>query len=275
MPADVTALNGSPQNAADQGAVLFSALTGTPYGEPPVAADAAGVLSRADRLRADLRDAARSHLDAITVAAARVSVDYTQNPHFQTLSARVTEMATAVTDAHGSRQMAANLMAVQQAVNGWGGALPADPALDERQHLAWPLAHLLYDTTRLHGRLQATLDAVQGERAAAREQEAAAAAAVSAEPVPDGSTPQVPVPEPAPERAAVPAAEPPAPHPDAPEDPEMATPARPVTPEGEKIDTAAAETEIQPDGRPGDAGQPDSAPVDGDRAVPPVGELPL
>ena len=71
MPADVTALNGSPQKAAHQGAVLFSALTGTPYGEPlPAAAD--GAISRADRMRADLRDAAQEHLDRITNAAARV-----------------------------------------------------------------------------------------------------------------------------------------------------------------------------------------------------------
>ncbi|MFI2764864.1 SNF2-related protein [Streptomyces echinatus] len=226
MPADVTALNASPQEAAHQGAILFSALTGTPYGGPPVAAESVGMLSRADRLRRDLRDAAQSHLEAITVAAARVYVNYPQVTQFQELSARLTEMATAVTARHDSRQMAVNLTAVQQAVNAWGGALPVDAALDERQFLAWPLGHLLYDGTRLHGRLQATLDTVQAERAAAQEQ--AAAASAPAEPVRDDSEQETPTQE---SVAASVATDPPAPRPDAPEDSEMAPPARPATPE--------------------------------------------
>ncbi|MEU1357547.1 hypothetical protein ABZ410_27125, partial [Streptomyces cinnamoneus] len=51
-PTDVTALNDSPQDAAHQGAILFSALTGEPYGEPPTAAVAADgrLKSRADML---------------------------------------------------------------------------------------------------------------------------------------------------------------------------------------------------------------------------------
>ncbi|NGO40665.1 DEAD/DEAH box helicase family protein [Streptomyces ureilyticus] len=208
MPADVTALTDAPKDAADLGALMFSVFTGTPYGKPPVAAAADGPLSQADVLRSELRAAAQWHLDTITVAAARVTADYTQNPQFQELSTRLNELSAAVTDAHGSRQMAANLTAVQQAVNAWGGALPVDPALDERQHLAFPLTHLLYDTTRLHGRLQATMDAVQAERAAAREQEAAdapAEPAVQAEPVRDDSAQQTPVPTPDPAPDPVPA----------------------------------------------------------------------
>lgn len=200
MPADVTALNGSPQDAAHQGAVMFSVLTGTPYGEPPTAAAADGRLSRADVLRGELRSVAEQHLRTLTAAAARANPTYTQNPHFQALSDQLRQLGAADIDNHGSRQMAANLTGVQQAVNAWGSALPADSAIDERQHLAFPLLNLLHDTTRLHGRLQATLDAVQAERAAALERDAAAVPTVPAESVRDDSTQQTapPVPEPAP-----------------------------------------------------------------------------
>ncbi|MFP8886826.1 DEAD/DEAH box helicase family protein [Streptomyces mangrovi] len=276
MPADVTALNSSPQEAAHEGAILFSALTGTPYGAPlPAAED--GMISRADRLRADLRDAAQEHLDRITAAASRVRVDYAGIPQYQELSARLTEMTAAVTAGHSSRQMAANLTAVQQAVTAWGGALPTDVTLDERRHLAWPLAHLLYDTTRLHGRLQATLEAAQAERAALREQQATAA------PAPDDSVQQTPpspergrgpVTTPDPERKAAPTpTEPPAPRPEAPEDPEMATPARPATPESQEApapvpaDTGA--TSAQSDGQPARAEDMEGA------APASPGELPL
>ena len=243
-PADVTAPNGSPQDAAHQGAVMFAVITGEPYGDPPVAADARGRLSRADVLRVELRMATEQHLRTITLAAARANPNYPQNPHFQALSTQLRNLGAADVDNHGSRQMAANLTAVQEAVNAWGGALPADPALDERQHLAFPLMDLLHETTRLHGRLQATLEAVQADRSAAREQEAAA----SAESARDDSARQAPAPTPdpaaaetaeQPEPADTPgpewwpdATDQPAPLPDAPEDTEMATPARPATLEG-------------------------------------------
>ncbi|MFB9464389.1 hypothetical protein [Streptomyces cinereospinus] len=253
MPADVTELNGSPMDAARQGAVMFSVVTGEPYGEPPVAVNVRGTQSRADRLRFELRTAAEQQLRTITLAAARANPNYPQNPQFQTLSTHLRRLGAADVEDHGSRQMAANLAAVQEAVNAWGAALPADPALDERQFLAFPLMNLLHETTRMQGRLQATLDAMMADRAAAREQEAAAdAAAAQAEPARD-DTPQQTAPEPAPEPAPDPAAaevtqptepagtpgpEPvpdaadqPAPLPDAPEDTEMATPARPATPE--------------------------------------------
>ncbi|MEV6147036.1 DEAD/DEAH box helicase family protein [Streptomyces sp. NPDC051992] len=253
-PADVTSLNGSPQDAAHQGAIMFAVITGEPYGEPPVAADARGRLSRADVLRVELRTAAEEHLRTITVVAARANPNYPQNPQFQALSDQLGNLRAADVDNHDSRQMAANLTAVQEAVIAWGGALPQDPALDERQHLAFPLMNLLHETTRLHARLQATLEAVQADRAAAREQEAAAVA--PAEPARDDSEQQTPAPtaDPAPDPAPAPPVEPPppaepsgperdadateapptdqpAPLPDAPEDTEMATPARPATPE--------------------------------------------
>jgi N12 class adenine-specific DNA methylase len=208
LPADVTHLNGSPQEAAAQGAVMFAAFTGTPYGAQPGPAVDYGPLTRAEVLRSELRATALEHLAAITVAVVRVTVDYTRIPQFQELSARLNDLAAAEIDAHGSRQMAANLEAVQRAVNAWGGSLPLDPAVDERQHLAFPLARLRHDTVRLHARLQATLDAVQAERAALREQEAAATAA-PAEPAREDNAQQTPPTPPtpaAPERVRGPVA---------------------------------------------------------------------
>ncbi|WP_374987185.1 hypothetical protein [Streptomyces fradiae] len=212
MPADVTELNGSPMEAARQGAVMFAVVTGEPYGDPP-AAVIRGPQSRADALRVELRTAAEQHLRTITVAAARASENYGQNPLFQALSVQLGRLGAADVEDHGSQQMAANLRAVQEAVNAWGAALPADPALDERQHLAFPLMNLLHETTRIQVRLQATLDAMVADRAAAREREAAAAAA-QAEPVRDDTVQQAAPaaePESAPDPAAAETAEPPEP----------------------------------------------------------------
>ncbi|MGW6651205.1 DEAD/DEAH box helicase family protein [Streptomyces rubiginosohelvolus] len=186
LTADVTMLNDSPQEAAAQAAIMFAAVTGTPYGARPGPAVDYGPLTRVDVLRGEMKSAALGHLGAITNAAARVHPDYTQIPQFQDLSARLNALAAADADAHHSRQMTANLDAVQGAANTWGGSLPADPALDERQHLAFPLAHLLHDVTRLHARLQATLDAATAERAAA--------AAALAEPLGEEQAEQAPTP---------------------------------------------------------------------------------
>ncbi|MEU9535867.1 SNF2-related protein [Streptomyces sp. NPDC048213] len=192
MPADVSGLNGSPLEAAHQGAVMFAVVTGEPYGEPPAAADVREGQSQADVLRSELRTAAFQHLSAITEAAARASEGYGESLLFQALDAQLRRLGAAVLEEHGSRQMAANLLGVQEAVNAWGGALPTDPALEERQHLAFPLLNLLRETTRLRGRLQATLDAAQADREALREQEAAAAPVAPAEPVREESEQQTP-----------------------------------------------------------------------------------
>ncbi|MDG9728371.1 DEAD/DEAH box helicase family protein [Streptomyces sp. DH41] len=301
MPADVTELNGSPMDAARQGAVMFAVVTGEPYGEPPVAVNVRGTQSRADRLRIELRTTAEQQLRTITLAAARANPNYPQNPQFQALSTQLRRLGAADVEDHGSRQMAVNLAAVQEAVNAWGAALPADP-VDERQFLAFPLMNLLHETTRMQGRLQATLDAMLADRAAAREQEAAAAAAAApAEPDRDDTVQQAPpAPEPVPDPAAVETAEPlepadtpgpepvpeatdqPAPLPDAPEETEMATPARPVTPEGPAApgpDGAAEPGEEQPPAditqREGHVERPGSAEPAPPAAAEPETDLPL
>ncbi|MFE3603437.1 DEAD/DEAH box helicase family protein [Streptomyces sp. NPDC059142] len=264
---DLTALNASPQDAAHQGAMLFSAFTGTPYGAagPAVATQR---LSRADVLRTDLQDAAQQHLNAIATAAGRVPMDYINNPQFQELSSRLGELGAAAIDVHDSQRMAANLVAVQEAVNAWGDTLRADRALHERRFLAFPLAHLMYDTTYLQDRLDATLEAAQAEQSAARKQEAAAAA--SAEPVP----PPAPAEAPAAERVATVApTEPSAPPSAAPEDAGTALPAGPVTP-GDRVADDPASATTGTVSEPGDGQLPQDE--DWSPAAPdPSGELPL
>ncbi|MFF6903368.1 hypothetical protein [Streptomyces hydrogenans] len=211
LPGDVTVLSDSPAEAAHRGAILFSARTATPYGQRPVAAVADGPLSRADRFRLDLRDAAESHLATITRAAARVRPDYQQIPQFRGLHRWLTETALADSDTHGSWEMTSHLAVLQESVMAWSTALPDDVALDERQHLAYPLAHLLYDVRLLAERLRLTLEAAQAEQPATREQAAEATAA------------------PAPAPADAPQAAPPAPtpRPAAPKESTMATPQEP------------------------------------------------
>ncbi|MCR8945062.1 DEAD/DEAH box helicase family protein [Streptomyces sp. OUCMDZ-4982] len=241
VSADVTTLSDSPQGAADEAATMFAVFTSTPYGPPPGAAPGEGTQQRVEALRSELREAAVRHRDAVTGAASRAYANVEQNEHLRQLVGSLDNLAAAVPGAHGSRQMAASLDAVQQAVNAWGGTLPADPALDERQHMASPLAHLLYDTMRLHARLRATLTAVEAERAAA---ETARAKPAPGEPSPQvqseqASTPPAPAALPDPVHAATGPAE-------TPKDPEMATPAR----EGVSQEAQRSAGEAPPPPRP-------------------------
>ncbi|MGY5099471.1 hypothetical protein [Streptomyces sp. 900105245] len=179
LPNDVTYLVDAPQDAAVQAAVMHSAFTGTPYGPPPGAAVGDETRQRVNVLRADLRDAAVRHRDAVAGAAARAYPDLGQNEHFRALVGHLDGLAAAVSDAHGSQQMTQHLDDVQGAVNAWGGALPNDPGHPERRQLAFPLAHLLFDARRMQDQVQATLAVMQAEREAARAEEAAAAVALN------------------------------------------------------------------------------------------------
>ncbi|UZI33994.1 hypothetical protein [Streptomyces sp. VB1] len=269
LPADVTMRNDSPQDAAHQGAIMFAVTTGEPFGDRPIAADARGGLSRADVLRRELSTAADWHRRIITGAAALVNQNYAYNPQFLALNDQLGTLAATDVDSHGSWQMADNLEAIKQAAISWGGVLPQDPTDEERQRLAFPLANVLYEATRLHERLQATLDAEQADRAAAREQQEAAAPA-PAEPARDDSTQQTPAPEPvpmvepptptgapSPERAADgPSTDQPAPLTDVPEDPDMTTPVpprrsasepeAPAPQESSPLESGAADQTAQP-----------------------------
>ncbi|MCX4682553.1 hypothetical protein OG413_46065 [Streptomyces sp. NBC_01433] len=179
LPSDVTYLVDAPQDAAVHAAVMYSAFTHALYGPPPGAAVADETRQRVDVLRADLRDAAVWHRDAVTSAAARAYPDFEQNERFRELDGNLDGLAAAVSDAHGSQQMSQYLDGIQRAVNNWSGVLPDDPGHLERRQLAFPLANLLYDSRRMQDQVRATLAAVQAEQKIARAEEAAATAALS------------------------------------------------------------------------------------------------
>ncbi|MFG3415833.1 DUF6884 domain-containing protein [Streptomyces althioticus] len=172
LPADVTYVLESPEEAGVHAAMVYSAYTGAPAGPRAEAAPGAGPSERVDALRANLRDAAVYHRAEIVSAAARAYAAPGQNVHARNLVSALDGLAAAVTEDHGSQQMMQHLDAVRQAVNNWGGALPADPDHPERRNLAYPLARTLYDTRLLQEQVHATLAAVQAERAAVRQQAA-------------------------------------------------------------------------------------------------------
>ncbi|MGW0188194.1 hypothetical protein ACWDV7_20815 [Streptomyces sp. NPDC003362] len=180
LPADVTYLTHSPQEAAVDAAVMYSAFTGVPAGPPLAAAPGDGPQQRVDALRANLRDTAVRYREAMAAAAARAYPAFEQNEHFRELVGSLDGLAAAVSERYGSQQMTQHLDAVQRAINNWGGSLPADPGDAERRQLAFPLAKLLYGSRLLQGQVQATLDAVQAERTAVRGQTAAAASGLEA-----------------------------------------------------------------------------------------------
>ncbi|MEU0287457.1 hypothetical protein [Streptomyces sp. NPDC006147] len=187
-PADSTYLVDQPQEAAAQAAVMHSVFTGAPYGPPAGAAVGDETRQRVDVLRSTLRDVALQHRETVALAAARAYPDFEQDEHFRTLVGALDGLAAAVSEAHGSQQMAQHLDAVQGAVNAWGGALPVDPGHPVRGQLAFPLASLLYDSRRLQDQVQATLAAVQAERAAVRERPASTEPGPELRPEPATST---------------------------------------------------------------------------------------
>jgi hypothetical protein len=161
---------------------MYSAFSGAPYGSPPGAVDGDETQQRVEALRANLRDAAVQHRDALVGAATRAQSEYSE--HFDGLRGALDGLAAAVSEGYGSQQMTQHLAAVQGAVNAWGGALPADPDHPEHLQLAFPLAHLLYDSRRMQDQVRATLAAVQAEQEIARPEAAAAAAAATTDAVP-------------------------------------------------------------------------------------------
>ncbi|MDX3867237.1 hypothetical protein [Streptomyces europaeiscabiei] len=193
LPADVTYVAGEAQDAAAYGAVMYSAFSGAPYGSPPGAVDGDETQQRVEALRATLRDAAVQHRDVLVGAAARAQSEYSE--HFDGLRGALDGLAAAVSEGYGSQQMTQHLDAVQGAVDAWGRALPTDLDHPARRQLAFPLAHLLYDSRRMQDQVQATLAAVQAEQIARAEAAAAAAATTDAVPQQEGTesrSPEVP-----------------------------------------------------------------------------------
>ncbi|WTC60935.1 DEAD/DEAH box helicase family protein (plasmid) [Streptomyces cellulosae] len=172
LPADITYLVDSPEEAGVHAAMFYSAFTGVPAGPRVEAAPGAGPSERVDALRATLRDVAGMHRTAIVAAASRAYSAPEQNVHARDLVSALDGLAAAVTEGHASQQMMHHLDAVQQAVHNWGGSLPADPDHPERRQMSYPLAHTLYVARVLQEQVQATLTAVQAERATVRQQAA-------------------------------------------------------------------------------------------------------
>ncbi|MFF3256468.1 DEAD/DEAH box helicase family protein [Actinacidiphila glaucinigra] len=192
-PADITSLADTPHEAAERSAIQFSLLTSSPYGEAPTPAQADGPLTRADVLRAELLRTAQEHRQPLIVAAEHVSLGYHANdPRAVRLMNALGSMADAQTFKHDSRRMAAVLNDVRDAAATWRRALPDNPRSEERQLLAYPLAHLLHDVLRLEIRLQQTLEAAQAERAARLQ------AAVGAAVTPEATTTPASLPSPGP-----------------------------------------------------------------------------
>ncbi|MFF8293638.1 DEAD/DEAH box helicase family protein [Streptomyces sp. NPDC016309] len=179
LPADVTPLRDAPQSAAHEGAILFASRSGASYGQQPTAVANGVPEERAAVLRAELRDTARQHLEWVARAAVQVWPDYQLQPQHAALAAQLARMSDASADSLSARQMTNRLASVREAAQSWRDRLPSDPAAAERQLMAYPLAHLLYDVERLNTRLQATSAAVQAERAAASRQSAPAPAAAA------------------------------------------------------------------------------------------------
>ncbi|MEV4438049.1 SNF2-related protein [Streptomyces sp. NPDC049577] len=190
VPADITAMTGTPQEAAHHGAILFSAITGASYGDAPATSRAEQAASDVDVLRDEAQRTAERHQDEISAAAARIwPSSYEKNPHIQELTKRLGALGQDRLATAGSRQLAAQLQTVHDAATAWRAALPPSTNTDERRFLAFPLAHLAYDVTRLLTRLEVTVDAVpdegadhQQEAAADRVEQAGLASAVEAAP---------------------------------------------------------------------------------------------
>ncbi|MFD4865297.1 hypothetical protein [Streptomyces sp. NPDC058412] len=272
--ADEASLEDTPQEAAVRGAVMYAALTGTPYGEPPTAVVADGPQAAAAVLREELQAAAQLNRRRITDSAARLTPHFAQMQRFRNLDVRLANLAAAVADTYDARQMVNHLGAVERAVNEWGGALPTNPTHDERRLMAYPLAHLLFDTRRLQTRLQATVDAVQAGLAAQR-REAPAATETAPAPAPGPEAVQS-----SPEDAA-PAAVPPVAQPSAPASADAGTEAQSgasnlgtsvpdATDQGLSEDEGAQTTvgEATPSAPPAEPSGPATSPNETERAEP-------
>ncbi|MER7761324.1 hypothetical protein [Streptomyces sp. NPDC097619] len=192
-PPDLTPPTDWSETAAEHAATLYAAATGAPLGNPVVPAPGDTAQARAEEVRGDLRVFAAHHMQSITGAVQQLSDAYARNPHYAELATRLA--AVADSDGRGSRMMAADLAAVEQAVTDWRAALPPSPSTAIRAGLAFPLAHALVDVWHLQERLQATVAAAAAdEQERARREEATAQPETT--PAPVAETTQQP-PEPA------------------------------------------------------------------------------
>ncbi|MFG2234887.1 DEAD/DEAH box helicase family protein [Streptomyces sp. NPDC048723] len=174
MAPDITTSSATPEEAAHKAAILASGLTGRPYGAPAEAAQDTALSTRAETLRDEMRAIATHHRAEISAAAFRAWPAGSDEAAVQLdeLNRRLNAMTAAVDQRPSAREMTAQLDDAREAASqvfDWLGTLADNEAV--RRHMAFPLAHLLYDSGRLYWRVEATAAAVQAERAEVADQQ--------------------------------------------------------------------------------------------------------
>ncbi|MFJ2566582.1 SNF2-related protein [Streptomyces sp. NPDC087568] len=201
VPDDVTPPAATPQEAARQGAQLWSYTNGQPYGDEAAAFRRQGPVSRSDALRTELGRFLNDTQQAVQTAAAQAwPSTYGRLPGLQHLGELFDGLQpwqrpdSPAGTANGALQLVEQLEALQQAADTWRESLP--PGTDARRHMAFPLARLAGESAHLQQQIAATVEEVGAERAATRTEEAQQLAAPAAEATPEPSREET-APEPA------------------------------------------------------------------------------
>ncbi|MFI1568472.1 SNF2-related protein [Streptomyces sp. NPDC020490] len=188
VPDDVTPLASTPQEAARQGAKLWSYTTGQPLGNEPAAFRRQGPVSRSDALRTELGRFLDEAQQAVQAAAARAwPSTYGQLAELQRLGELFDGLQpwqrpdSPAGTANGAIQIVERLKTLQQAAGAWRDSLR--PGTDARQHMAYPLTLVVGESARLQQQITATVEEVSAERAATRAEEDAQHLAASADDV--------------------------------------------------------------------------------------------
>ncbi|MDX2394941.1 hypothetical protein NJL88_33720 [Streptomyces sp. DK15] len=237
LPYDESVPAATPQEAADQAAVMYSVHTGAGYGPMPTAVFETTPQAAGDVLRQELGNLATLHRARLTDATAQLPLD--QRAPFLELDEHLASLGLAVSGTHGSRRMGINLDQVFESAKACRSHIPDT----HHRLLTYPLAHLIYDTRSSRMRLDATLTALSVEGIAQKAATAESPAPQMTQPAPEAK----PAAQPAPTGAAsvdTMAAAPTAAEPPAVEVPAVQAPREaPVQPEYPKETPAAAASE--------------------------------
>ncbi|WP_159025186.1 hypothetical protein [Streptomyces sp. MUSC 125] len=201
-PDDVTPLAATPQEAARQGAQLWSYTTGRPLGDEPAAFRRQGPLSRSDALRAELGRFMDDAQQAVQAAAARAwPSTYGQLTELQRLGELFDGLQpwqrpdSPAGTVNGALQIVEQLEALQQAAVAWRDSLRRET--DAPRHMAYPLTVLAGESAHLQQQIAATVEEVGAERAAIRAEEDAQQLAASADDATTAASREETAPEPA------------------------------------------------------------------------------
>lgn len=202
VPDDVTPLAPTPQEAARQGAQLWSYTTGGPLGDEPAAFRGQGPVSRSNALRTELGRFLDDAQQAVQAAAARAwPSTYGQLAELQRLGELCDGLQpwqrpeSPVRTANGARQLVQQLESLQQAAVAWRDSLRR--GTDVRQHMAYPLTLLAGESAYLQQQIAATVEEADAARAAVRAEEDAQQLAASAGDATPAASREEAAPEPA------------------------------------------------------------------------------